>query len=260
MYLQYRNLKLIEISGRPDEDNKKILNGDYLNKSLKDFEMPSKDEMMKYIFSDWQVGDILVIADSPLKYPKVQGDTLVEMTREEICESGDLSILQDGEIFEGGKIITVPAPENLLKKVWDKEAHIWKEGATEEEIKNFYYSQINKFKAEILEVGFNYNGHQQKCREKDLALLGNAVSALDDMQMFSQEEHKINWAFNDNDIVNMSEMDLRELRMQGAIFINVVYGVEAELKSSKPYISLKKEDFITRVDELSDVKCYKSAV
>lgn len=258
MYLQYRNLKLIEISCRPDEDNNDILNGKY-----DDSENPlTREERMKKIFSDWQVGDILVIADSPLKYPKVQGDTLVEMTKEEVCESGDLSILQDGEIFEGGKIITVLAPKNLLKKIWDKELHVWKEGATEEEIKEFYFSQINKFKAEILETGFDFNTHQQKCREKDLALLGNAVSALDDMQMFAitQEEKHVNWAFNDNDIVNMTETELRKMRIAGAVFINTVYGVEAQLKSSEPNISLKKEDFIAKVDELSEVKCYKPAI
>ena len=88
---------------------------------------------------------------------------------------------------------------------------------------------INTYKAEILENGFDFNGHQQKCREKDLALLGNAVSALDDMQTFntSAEEHGINWAFNDNDIVNMTETELRRMRIAGAEFINNVYGVEA---------------------------------
>lgn len=133
MYIQYRNLKLTEISGRPDEDNAKILNGDYLDKSSKNFVMPSRDEMMKYIFSDWQVGDILVIADSPLKYPKLQGNTLVEMTKEEICATGDLSILIDGEYFENGKIIKVEYNEELgyLKPVWYRELKQWLDGATD---------------------------------------------------------------------------------------------------------------------------------
>lgn len=195
--------------------------------------------------------------------PVVSDGALREKTREElILIDNKLELLQDGEYIEQGKIIVVPCPEGLLKKKWDKTAHVWGEGATVEELKEFYFDLINKYKAEILQVGFDFNGHQQKCREKDLALLGNAVSALDDMQTFKVivEEHQINWAFNDNDIVSMTEIDLRELRMSGAIFINTVYGVEAQLKASEANILLEKQDFIKKVDELSTVKCFKSSI
>lgn len=156
----------------------------------------------------------------------------------------------------------VPVPPNIIKEKWNIEKQCWEEGATAEELKEYYFNMINTYKSEILEVGFDFNGHQQKCREKDLALLGNAVSALDDMQMFKVivEEHQINWAFNDNDIVSMTETDLRELRMSGAIFINTVYGVEAQLKASEANILLEKQDFIKKVDELSTVKCFKSSI
>ena len=82
------------------------------------------------------------------------------------------------------------------------------------------------------------------------------------MQMLAvtQEEKHVNWAFNDNDIVNMTETELRKMRIAGAVFINTVYGVEAELKASKPNIMLKKEDFIAKIDELSEVKCYKPTI
>ena len=195
--------------------------------------------------------------------PVFSDGALREKTREElILIDNKLELLADGEYIEQGKIIVVPCPEGLLKKKWDKTAHVWGEGATVEELKEFYFDLINKYKAEILQVGFDFNGHQQKCREKDLALLSNAVSALDDMQTFKVivEEHQINWAFNDNDIVNMTETDLRELRMSGAIFINTVYGVEAQLKASEANILLEKQDFIKKVDELSTVKCFKSSI
>ena len=189
--------------------------------------------------------------------------TLREKTREElILIDNKLELLQNGEYIEQGKIIVIPAPEGLLKKKWDCKSHTWSEGATDEELKEYYFNKINSYKAEILQIGFDFNGHQQKCREKDLALLGNAVSALDDMQTFKVivEEHQINWAFNDNDIVSMTETDLRELRMSGAIFINTVYGVEAQLKASEANILLEKQDFIKKVDELSTVKCFKSSI
>lgn len=141
MYLQYRELNLIAKNNRPDEDNESILRGDYLDKTptyTEDgqeipFVMPTRDEMIKqFIFPDWQQGDILVIADQPLKYPKLQGDTLVEMTREEVCESGDLSILTDGEVYQDGKITYKAPPEDMLKPKWIYPD--WIEQATEDEI------------------------------------------------------------------------------------------------------------------------------
>ena len=58
-----------------------------------------------------------------------------EKTREElILLDNKLELLQDGEYVENGGIKAVEAPDNLIKKVWNKEAHIWEEGATREEL------------------------------------------------------------------------------------------------------------------------------
>ena len=203
----------------------------------------------------------MIVSSEKYDYPCIDySGELRNKTREERIIEGEIELLQDGEYMESGVIKIVPAPETLLKKAWDRESRTWKEGATEEETTDNYFTKINKYKAEILENGFDFNGHQQKCREKDLALLGNAVSALDDMQTYavSPEEKHINWAFNDNDIVNMTETDLRKMRIAGAIFINTIYKVEAEFKASKPNILLSKNDFIKRV--VSNVKCFKRAI
>ena len=57
-----------------------------------------------------------------------------EKTREElILIDNKLELLQDGEYVEAGKIIVAEAPDNLIKKVWNKELHIWEEGTTREE-------------------------------------------------------------------------------------------------------------------------------
>lgn len=208
---------------------------------------------------------IIVEQTSPFICPiyNVEKNIIEEATREQrILIFKEEELLQAGEYVDGEKIIMIPCTEEFLKKAWDKETHTWKEGATKEEIKEFYYSQINKFKAEILETGYDFKGHQQKCREKDLALLGNAVAALDDMATFSQseEEKTVNWAFNDNDILLMTETDLRKMRIAGTIFINTIYGVEAELKAAEPNISLKKDEFIVKINELSEFKCYEVVV
>ena len=171
----------------------------------------------------------------------------------------DESTIQDGQYIEGEKIIDVPYDDSLeyLIPAWDNLTHTWKEGATEEQKTEQYKYLINSYKAKILEQGFNYNEHQQKCREKDLALLGNAVAALDDMATFSQsEEKKINWAFNDDDIIVMTETDLRKLRMAGCEFINNVYKIEAELKASEVNLKLTGKEFIDKINAVSQIKCY----
>lgn len=239
-------------------ENGKIKLLDTLNYTLEEFKSNPVG-----CYPNWDT-KTMIASETKYEYPTFDTETqgLREKTREERILEGETELLQAGEYLENGKIISIPAPEELFKKVWDKEIHTWKEGATEEEIKDFYYSLINKFKAEILDNGFNFNGHQQKCREKDLALLGNAVAALGDMATFSQseEEKTVNWAFNDNDILLMTETDLRKMRIAGTIFINTTYGVEAELKASEPNILLEKKDFINKINELSEVKCYEETL
>ena len=165
MYLQYRGIKLVEQSGRSDEDNEAILRGDYLDKSQEDFIMPSQDEMMKYIFSDWQKGDILVIADSPLKHPKLENRILVEMTREEVCQTGDLSVLFDGEIYENGVIKTIERPQGV-KIEWQYPQ--WVETATLEEQLEYYKQEILNTTRELLiykESGFANVELENKLKE-----------------------------------------------------------------------------------------------
>ncbi|WP_308008618.1 hypothetical protein [uncultured Fusobacterium sp.] len=85
-----------------------------------------------------------------------------EKTREElILLDNKLELLQDGEYVEAGKITVVEASENLIKKTWDKNTHIWKEGATREELieerKNriLEYKKLKDDKKDLEESGFS---------------------------------------------------------------------------------------------------------
>ena len=216
-------------------------------------------EPSKY-YPEWQPS--FYATQKKYEYPIFDNETqtLREKTREElILIDNKLELLQDGEYIEQGKIIIVPAPGSLLKKKWNKTAHVWGEGATVEELKEYYFNKINTYKAEILEVGFDFNSHQQKCREKDLALLGNAIAANEDAQAYSKTPVS-HWSFNDNDVVEMSLEDLKHLRIAGATFVQAIFTVEAQLKASQPNILLEKQDFIKKVNELSTVKCFKSSI
>ena len=214
-------------------------------------------EPAKY-YPEWQSS--FYATEQKYEEPVLDQGSLREKTREEkILLDKRLDLLIDGEYIEQDQIIVVPTPEGVLKKVWDKETHTWSEGATQEELKDVYFDLINKYKAEILEVGFDFNKHQQKCREKDLALLGNAIAANEDAQAYSKTPVS-HWSFNDNDVVEMSLEDLKHLRIAGATFVQAIFTVEAQLKASLPNILLEKKDFIKKVDELSTVKCFKSSI
>lgn len=89
-------------------------------------------------------------------------ENIREKTREElILLDNKLELLQDGEYVESGEIIVVEATDNLIKKVWDKEAHIWKEGATKEELieerknKILEYKKLKDDKKDLEDSGFS---------------------------------------------------------------------------------------------------------
>lgn len=107
-----------------------------------------------------------------------------EKTREElILLDNKLELLQDGEYVEAGKITVVEAPENLIKKTWDKNTHIWKEGATREELieerKNriLEYKKLKDDKKDLEESGFSSEEEILMLSEK-MALLEADINSL----------------------------------------------------------------------------------
>ena len=266
MYQQYRlvdgKYKNIENSGRPDDINGKILNGDYLDKSPTfteegeeiPFEMPSKDELMKEIFSDWQVGDKLYIGDAQLINPILDGENLRDKTREEqILQDNKIELLFDGEKVENGEIVKVEAPLELYLAVWDRELLQWVESPNSQ---NLYYADIDKFKEEILKDGFIYNDvdrlvHQQKCRDKDRSYVESSINT-----MVEENIPSLYWSFNNGDIKQLSIENLKDLRRDGFLFNQAVFSVEAELKVKSPY-RLTLEDYKNLIDEKSTIKCWK---
>ena len=107
-----------------------------------------------------------------------------EKTREElILIDNKLELLQDGEYVEDGEIIVVEDSENLIKKVWNKEMHIWKEGATREELieerKNriLEYKKLKDDKKDLEESGFSSEEEILMLSEK-MALLEVDINGL----------------------------------------------------------------------------------
>ena len=163
---------------------------------------------------------------------------LYQLEENEIILNNEIIRLEEGQYLDQEKnnIVTIPVPESLLKKVWDREAHIWKEGATEEEIKIAWFDNINRWKPQVLEGPFRYihsDGkiyHQKLRVGKDDTLLSTAIQAL----IRNAEILNIEWAFDDeNNSVLMTLEDLRKLQDTGFVWIQCVYEAERELKSMK---------------------------
>lgn len=171
----------------------------------------------------------------------------------------DENTLRDGEDIKNNEIIKIPCNDIFLQPIWNKIERIWQEGATAKDFKNRYYTLINVYKEEIRENGFIYTDktgkeHQQKCRDRDLSLLGNAISAQEDLMLFKNEESTTFWSFNDGDILEMSLQDLKILRLKGAIFIQSVFDTEAYFKDKDINILFEKDEFIEKVKEFSNTK------
>ena len=268
MYLQYRLVdgiyKLIRDNNRPDEDNEAILRGDYLDKTptyTEDgeeipFVMPSRDELLKqFIFPQWQQGDILVIADSPLKYPKLQGDTLVEMTREEVCETGDLSVLDIGEVYQERAIIKKEKP-NGVKIEWIYPN--WIETASDDEITEYIGKNITKLLYEVLSIGcevtINGEKHQQSLSDEKRKALNERISGFKLAEELGSPITHVAWPFKNDgtDTVVMTTDKFKQLALTCLDFGDKCY-IAAELLKAKRNINTTLEDFYSELEYIDEI-------
>lgn len=134
MYQHYRKkgkIELISISGRDDETNKKILEGEYIQ--------GERNELLQMIFSDWigDENDYLYIGDTILKYPIYKDGTLREKSLYERYIDGEyilglrdvilnetIHTLSDGQYVEDGEIKAKDRPQGD-KIIWDYDLNEW---------------------------------------------------------------------------------------------------------------------------------------
>ena len=206
---------------------------------------------------------IIVEQENPFVCPIyiAEKNIIEEATREQrILIFQEIDLLQDGEYIDKEKIVTVPCIENFFRKVWDKELHAWKEGATEEEIKTAWFDNINKWKPQVLEGPFNYihtdgKTYKQKLRVgKDDTLLSTAIQAL----IRNTEIPSIEWAFDDeNNSVLMTLENLRRLQDTGFVWTQCVYEAERELKAMEA--DFTKDINFFRETAIKHIEKYKMA-
>ena len=123
-------------------------------------EMEFKENPAKF-YPSWN-GSEMYYSFKKIEHPILDNGVLREKTRKElILLDNKLELLQDGEYEENGGIKVVEAPDNLIKKDWNKEAHIWEEGATREELieerknKILEYKKLKDDKKDLEDSGFS---------------------------------------------------------------------------------------------------------
>lgn len=175
----------------------------------------------------------------------------------EVEYKGDIICLEEGWYIEGDELKKVPRPDDIFKPVFNEVSHIWEEKATLVEQEEYHNKLIDTLKAELLEDGFIYPDktkakHQQKCRDKDLSYLGNAIASMEDAKIPTMK-----WYFNNGDMLELTLEEMKGLRANGAIFLSTVFGVEAQLKSEQPTKNLTLTMFKDKVDAISTIKCFR---
>lgn len=178
--------------------------------------------------------------------------TIREMTYEE-TKLLEVETLADGEYIEAGELIIVKYDESLgyYKRAWNKETHVWYEGATEEELKTEYYRLIDSYKATIFPGPYEWQDgtgkiHYQHSRaDKDVGLLNAAISYLE-----RHPSETYNWQFSDNDEYALTLAEAYSLLDAGVVFVDSLFEAERQLKSEIPNVKLTLENFKDKFNQI----------
>lgn len=129
-----------------------------------------------------------------------------------------------------------PSPYHVfVKGVWivkDKEG-----------LKKYCEENIDKIKKEVLEYGFDYNGHQQRCRDKDIAYMTSIVVGLQIAKAVLNKDLTKTWYFQDNHGEVMNLTQLGTLMMYGMSFVQSVFDTESHFKKLETPKLVTKEEF-----------------
>ncbi len=227
---------------------------------------------LNYDYEDFKKNPILYYPDWNTSYyattnkydhPIVDDDNIIrEMTREEkILKLGMEELLEDGEYIQDGKLIVVEYDEKLgyLKRTWNKETHIWYEGATEEEITEHMGVLVTKLLYDVMafgcEVTIQEEKHQQSLDDDKRKALNERISGFDLAQELGTPVSQVAWSFKDDgtDTVVMSVDEFKQMTLYCLGYGEKCY-LTAELLKAKRKVNSTIDDFyneLKNVDEIS---------
>ena len=226
---------------------------------------------LNYDYEDFKKNPILYYPDWNTSYyattnkydhPIVDDDNIIrEMTREKILKLGMEELLEDGEYIQDGKLIVVEYDEKLgyLKRTWNKETHIWYEGATEEEITEHMGVLVTKLLYDVMafgcEVTIQEEKHQQSLDDDKRKALNERISGFDLAQELGTPVSQVAWSFKDDgtDTVVMSVDEFKQMTLYCLGYGEKCY-LTAELLKAKRKVNSTIDDFyneLKNVDEIS---------
>lgn len=227
---------------------------------------------LNYDYEDFKKNPILYYPDWNTSYyattnkydhPIVDDDNIIrEMTREEkILKLGMEELLEDGEYIQDGKLIVVEYDEKLgyLKRTWNKETHIWYEGATEEEITEHMGVLVTKLLYDVMAIGcevtIQEEKHQQSLDDDKRKALNERISGVDLAQELGTPISQVAWPFRDDgtDTVVMSIDEFKQMTLYCLGYGEKCY-LAAELLKAKRKVNSTIDDFyneLKNVDEIS---------
>ena len=93
-----------------------------------------------------------------------------------------------------------------------------------------------------MEYGFDYQGHRQKCRDKDVAYMVANIVSLQTAKALGKEK-KVTWYFSDNYGMEAGLQELGILMLYGTTFVQSVYDTENYFKTLEELKIVTKEEF-----------------
>lgn len=119
-----------------------------------------------------------------------------------------------------------------------------------EGFKKAYIEKIDTIKEKILAYGYDHNGHQQRCREKDIIYMIATIVMMLIAKIVLSKEKKVKWYFEDNSSVVMNLIDMANLMMFGGTFTQSVYDTENYFKKLDRDTLITQEEFEEKRKEL----------
>lgn len=207
-------------------------------------------------YPTWDEENMYVSKDK-LQYPIVEDNLLREKTQKELKLEGIIE-LDDGEYIEDGKLIVVEYDEKLgyLKRMWNKETHIWYEGANEEEITEHMGVLVTKLLYDVMAIGcevtIQEEKHQQSLDDDKRKALNERISGFDLAQELGTPISQVAWPFKDDgtDTVVMSVDEFKQMTLYCLGYGEKCY-LAAELLKAKRKVNSTIDDFY---NELKNVK------
>lgn len=191
----------------------------------------------------------------------LQGQAVVVLQSESRIENYK-QITNQGELVEC--IGDVPAQweynpsEDVIYDLKDKPSlyHTLKNGEWQiedfEGFRAYCNKNIDEIKSQVLEYGFDYEGHQQRCRDKDIIFMAITALLVFLVQTVLHKKIQPRWYFEDNHKLEFDLVKIVTFMLYGGTFVQSVYDTENYFKTLEVPQLIDREIFEAKRKEIHE--------